>query len=403
MFTRNDRGNVTTIFALSAIPIMVAAGAAIDYVTALRGKSELQAAVDAAALSAITATGSTKQSAANKANTGNLTMGGCANTPVMTIVDQKVTASASCNVSTSLMRIAGIDDVTISAVATAVRKPGKGYCMITLHGTDKESVMINSDSAIIAPKCQLQINSSNSEALRGNSNGDITAENICLTGGYVNDSSSNFMPTPKKCTAVADPLASLPPPPQATASCTVNGDHKVVGTKTINPGVYCGKLEFDNGAGVTMSPGIYVVKGEFIVNSKSRLKGDDVMVYLMGNNNPRFNINSDSHIELRAPRTGTYAGIVFFQQRNGTADFSILNSDSTSFVEGVIYPPNTPLHLNSYGRLSPNTPWTMVITSKLSVNSFSVLRMNADYDESNVPLPAAVQAASTGGLVRLIK
>lgn len=67
MFTRNDRGNVTTIFALSAIPIMVAAGAAIDYVTALRGKSELQAAVDAAALSAITATGSTKQSAANKA------------------------------------------------------------------------------------------------------------------------------------------------------------------------------------------------------------------------------------------------------------------------------------------------------------------------------------------------
>jgi hypothetical protein len=124
------------------------------------------------------------------------------------------------------------------------------------------------------------------------------------------------------------------------------------------------------------------------------------MFYLTGTNNPRFNVNSGSTIKFTAPTTGTYAGILFFQARNATADFSILNSDSNSIVEGAIYLKNTRLHLNSYGATSPNTNWTMYIVRGIEVNSHSNLDINFRIETSSVPLPAGL---SSNNVVRLLK
>lgn len=405
MFFRDSRGNVAIMTALAIVPLLAAAGAAIDYASAQRGHGKMQVAVDSAALAAVTVAPDRRHDVANQTYRRNLVQDSilrCAPNPTVTSVDRDVTVTARCEVSTSLMAVFGVSTVTLDASATATRPRDRGACLIALHSNDKEAVMINSDSAIVAPDCRLQINSSDSEALRGNSNGDITSQSTCLTGGYVRDNSSNFTPTPQSCAAVPDPLAALPVPSQATSPCNFN-DLTVVGARTLNPGVYCGKTELNSGAVVTFNPGIYVIRnGEFVVNSGSRMRGDGVMLYLTGSNNARFNFNSGSHVQLKAPRTGTYAGIAIFQQRNSSADFSILNSDSTSSIEGVIYLPSTPLHLNSYGELSPNTPWTMVISSKLEVNSWSVLRLNADYDDSDVPVPALIEQANAR-MVRLSK
>ena len=48
----DDHGNVAMMLAIAAIPVLGAAGAAIDYSRAIQARGELQRAVDAAALAA---------------------------------------------------------------------------------------------------------------------------------------------------------------------------------------------------------------------------------------------------------------------------------------------------------------------------------------------------------------
>lgn len=56
-FTADRRGNVAMTFAIAAIPILFAVGAAIDYTSATRRKAKLDAIADAVALSTVTLSG----------------------------------------------------------------------------------------------------------------------------------------------------------------------------------------------------------------------------------------------------------------------------------------------------------------------------------------------------------
>ena len=51
-FSADDHGNVAMMLAIASIPVLGAAGAAIDYSRAIQARGELQRAVDAAALAA---------------------------------------------------------------------------------------------------------------------------------------------------------------------------------------------------------------------------------------------------------------------------------------------------------------------------------------------------------------
>ena len=49
-FASNTRGNVTLMAGISAIPLVIAGGAAIDYERAINAKTQLQASLDSAVL-----------------------------------------------------------------------------------------------------------------------------------------------------------------------------------------------------------------------------------------------------------------------------------------------------------------------------------------------------------------
>lgn len=68
-FLKDTSGNVTMIFGLSAIPMMLAAGAAIEYSNMLDAKSKLQTAVDSAALAAAAQYGNGNNNYATTAKT----------------------------------------------------------------------------------------------------------------------------------------------------------------------------------------------------------------------------------------------------------------------------------------------------------------------------------------------
>ena len=102
------------MYAISAIPIFVAAGSAIDYIRYLANVTELQAALDSAALAAAAtpeATDAERLALAEATFVRNLEGGdlaGAAITRSFDIQDETVVATADMNMATSLMQFANI-------------------------------------------------------------------------------------------------------------------------------------------------------------------------------------------------------------------------------------------------------------------------------------------------------
>lgn len=64
--------------------------------------------------------------------------------------------------------------------------------------------------------------------------------------------------------------------------------------------------------------------------------------------------------------------------------------------QGLIYLPNSDLHLNSNGDIFADAPWTLIVVNALELNSDSTLRINTDYESSSVPLPAGFDRGAAG-------
>ena len=136
-FIRSQRGDTAILFALSLVPMLLAAGAAIDYMRYSTAQSELQVALDASALAAAAATNlsnSGRVTAAEQAFARNIQGTSLAGATVIRdfkIGKGAVDASASFVMPTSLMRIAGLNTMAVDAV-TEVIISGKQKAEIAL-------------------------------------------------------------------------------------------------------------------------------------------------------------------------------------------------------------------------------------------------------------------------------
>jgi hypothetical protein len=403
-YARGEGGSVSIMMAVSLVPMLLAAGAAVDYAQSIGAKAQLQAAADIAALAGTTDSDRPDERRlenAERAFAANFTAPVLDPATVITLNGRLTRVEASATVPTSLTKLMGLSgiEVHVIAEATATEDP---VCLVSLENSDKEAVYLNSDSKIIAPDCIARVNSSHGkEALFGNSKTEMDTKSTCVVGGYRANSGATFDPTPEtECAVFDDPLAWLPAPPEASQGCTHNDIVVQNGeVRSFAPGVYCKKLEINSGGKATFEPGIHVIRDtEFKVNSGSQVSGDGVMFYLTGEKG-RLNFNSDSVATFSPPASGT-AGIVFFQERTAKSDYHIINSRSSSVIEGVIYFPNADLHINSEGTLGINTPWWALLVRKLKLNSDSTLHINVNDTSSSAPRPKGL---SQRGTVRLIR
>ncbi len=122
-FGRDQNGSISPFFALSIVPLLIAAGAATDYARYVNVKTELEAALDGAALAAAQ---STLGSDAARENVGkayfSANMAGSAVEGAeadVVISNGGVRASAAVQMPTSFMRLAGVNAMELQAAAEA--------------------------------------------------------------------------------------------------------------------------------------------------------------------------------------------------------------------------------------------------------------------------------------------
>ena len=258
--------------------------------------------------------------------------------------------------------------VTVSARAVAATVAGQTcvYALAT-SGTD---ISASNDAQFSVPSCGIVADSSNGSAIAVSGSANITATSVGVVGNYsVDNSGSKITPTPVTgISAASDPLAGVPAPTYTASSCTADplshygngGSSYSVGpgstystTQSGNLVCYNSLTIGSNGDNVTINPGTYVITGALTFNSQPNLGGNGVTFYLVGSGS--VNIGNGATINLSAPTSGTYSGILFFQDR-ADATAAQLEGGASSSMNGALYFPDAALTIGNGSNTTVSAP-----------------------------------------------
>ena len=394
-FSRDDRGTIAVIFAVALIPVMGLAGAAIDYGRATQTRGKLQAAVDAAAIAALTMKAST-----DSQRRTNATLVFEANKPagvssaVTVDANNKVaTVSASSSIETSLLKVLQIPRIEVASLAKAVRmKDGPPPCALALSKTASPAIDISGNADLVLKNCVLYANSSASGAISIGGSPTVKASGYCAVG-TVTSSIALTPPPENNCDEMNDPYAGLVAP--FDTSChpsTTNVKVKPNETKTLEPGVYCGGLDLQGG--VTLKAGLYVIKnGPLSMNSQGSITGQGVTFYLMGTN-AGFDIDGGAKLELSPTIDLPYKGLLVIQDRNSNVGAtSKINGNAATLLKGAIYAPTQLVRMNGTGTFGQTSPFMPLIADRLIMTGNTTANVDASSVDLVAPLPRSASGA----------
>lgn len=286
----------------------------------------------------------------------------------------------------------------ISASATAAVVSNGDYCALALSPTTASAGIKMQGSASLNFGCGLATNSQAANAVTAGGSSSITATPVSAVGGLT--ASNNYvggtqllpysLPQP-------DPFANLPTPsPSGCQSQVTVGPNT---TQTLSPGCYSG---MNLKGTVTLNPGTYYIDGgSFSVGSQAIVAGDGVTIILTSSSaasNPSLiatlNVNGGATLQLTAPTSGTYKGILFYQDRRALdSGADTLNGNASSKLQGALYFPSQELDFS--GTSGMTTDCLQLVAYRLTfIGNTSVSNQ----------CPAASGAASFKGVqVRLVE
>ena len=285
---------------------------------------------------------------------------------------------------TYFARILGFNDVTVNARAVATNYSGatngnNNYnCVITLGSPNSviEGINIVGHADLNAPTCGIADNG-NFDPKGGALT--VSAGTFGVSGSCTGNGPGCSAPT---CTsgqsqcpeysvpAVGNPLATLAAPAGGTqmGSVSLNG-----GGNVTCPGGLCtySSISLQGNSTVNFAPGIYTIgSGGFTCHGTPGISGTGVMFYFT--NGGTFNCSGNDTINLTAPSSGTYQGILFYQDSSDTASAS-LGGNVGSTYGGILYFPGAePVFFGTSGT-TINTG--MIIADSLGMHGTPVVNI----------------------------
>jgi hypothetical protein len=313
---------------------------------------------------------------------------------------------------TFFMQVFGVNSETINAraVATNFKGPqntsGNG-CIYTLgppsNNVTANSAGIGSSGSVIlnAPTCG--INDNGNLVLNGGANLSITAASI----GYASDgtynppsSSATVTPTPVPIPYTGDPYSnSYTAPTVGSIAGTISASSGSV--TTFSPGTYVGGT-INAGAEVLFNPGVYVIDGGTLkINGGAEVcgggtvsdwssgawssttaacvqdaAGDGVTFYVT--NNATVTVDGTAAVQMYAPNSGSYEGLLFWQDASDTNDMT-LSGNSASFYQGLIYGPSMHLIFGGNAGFNNDAQYTVIVVNDLEFHGNPDVNLKSNY------------------------
>lgn len=352
---------------------------------------------------------------------------------------------------TYFMKVFGVNQQTIvaRAVATSLRGNANNAangCLFSLGTPIKGiyGVSANGNPTVYGPSCGIIDNG----GLCTNGAVNITAGSIGVSGAWGGNGNScqggTVTPTPVTgMPAAGDPISITAPcsgsgctsGPQVkitNGGCTSgNGKGKGSGSGSCPTGVTCDgtgncSIQAGNysdicitGSTINFGPGLYVINGsstcnsgtEFsvtgnatICNSTSTCSAMEanmdvanagVTFYLTGSGT--VNIDGTTNVELAAPNSGTYEGLLFDQDSADTAAPSLLGNSNSNY-QGSLYFPTALLTFggNSGTTLNAGATYTLIVADGVTFSGNATVDLNSNYSGlsgNGGPLAGAISSA----------
>jgi hypothetical protein len=406
----DQRGNIAALFALLLVPLVGILSLAFETSSWFLIRQAMQSTADSAVLAAAAngdaGTGTTYQTEA-KAVSASLGFTNLVNhtTVLPTYAACPSPLTGNCyqvrirrDVPLYLVGLLGYtgtsgDGGLQEIQATAYASPavaGSDTCALVLDTNSADKAVIQNNGTMNFNGCSLQINSPNNSTGLDQANGSLTAKSVLVVGS--NGTYKSVTPTPKfSQPAVQDPytgiysangVSSL-----VTQSCpAANKNINVSGTKSISQGVYCGSLSVQSGGNLTFGSGVYIFQGVTFTTS-GVVTGSNVTIILSCSVPPctagksgatwstiTQNSSANSSMSLSAPTSGSWSGLLFYQDPMQTAsinNFGLTFNGGSNTLQGTLYFPTQGIKQTSGTSNSQCThiiAWVMNITSG-NVNS----------------------------------
>ncbi len=256
-------------------------------------------------------------------------------------------------------------DISARAVAGIDRTP-KPYSIITLSQAACQAMQFNGQVNLTITDAGTLTNSEctvDAFSTNGTINVDTSANDV-VGGWNITGQSGDVSLPPSRAGHYDDPLIGVPVPMPTSGpvqTCPTYGGPP--GTVILQPGVYnctidptgqwglqfepgnyyiTGGIVINGGGDVTFGEGLYFLQGQgLIITGNGTVTGDDVTFYI---DEGQVTLTGTSDTQLTAPTSGTYEGIVIFQNRSLTTTVN-MSGDAISDGWGAVYAAGAQIHL----------------------------------------------------------
>jgi Flp pilus assembly protein TadG len=271
-----------------------------------------------------------------------------------------VVARVSETIPVGFSSVLGFTETTVAARATTgTREASAGGCVITLDPT-QVSLTLNG-SVSLTSGCGVFVNSNNSAAISLVGGGTITTTGTAKTqivGGC--SGCANIHPSAQTgVSTMTDPFIDLAVPTY-TGGCSAMVSLTNKQKRTISPGCING-IDLGAQSELTLNPGTYVIKGGINMTGQTTIRGTGVTIYIETGG---VNMAGGATVDLTAPSSGYYQGILMFQARTNTT-MSNLVGGTGQLMNGVLYFPAAQLRYT--GGSSTAATQTTIVSNTLDM------------------------------------
>ena len=144
-----------------------------------------------------------------------------------------------------------------------------------------------------------------------------------------------------------------------------------------------------------MEPGTYIISGDasdtFSVSGQAAVAGDGITTYFDGDTS--LSLNGQGSLDLSAPTSGSYAGMLFHGDPNADPDTQyMITGNGTAILDGIMYFPSGVAKINGNGNTSSNTSISAIMARQLRFGGNGTLNFHFSDD---AVLPPAFQTKLT--------
>jgi Flp pilus assembly protein TadG len=396
---RNERGNVLVIAGFAMPLIIGSAGLAVDTVQWALMKRQLQRAADSAALAGVYATvqGATQTAAQavdyelnisqnnpNSRNATGLTLTAANRTisyPAAAAWTNPVRVVLTHNQVPAFSSMF-LPEVTISAGATAATIRTGVYCVVSLVNTGATGITATGNGDLNLG-CGMITNSTSLTAAIATGSSRVYATPVAAVGAVPASNNWNGAELLPFTVKQDDPYASINPPTVSPCKGNANkldvpNNGNVDRTTVDTAGsVVCVSDMSVSGTLKLQSATYYIDGGNFDLGSNANISCTGCTI-ILSNSDPtstdigRVTMNAQAKSTMTAPTSGTYNGLLFFQDRRAVqtnSNSNHINGSSDSTFSGAMYFPKTHLNINGNAGLTFTCAQFVSWTVEFSGNS----------------------------------